>query len=234
MTYRELLEKHFNVSLCWRDVEDNECYRIEGMNNGLWTEDEVRIVRRTYEPIKEVDGSVCIVRDGVKVLLKAPADIESYSIRENVNELYEQAFKDCTRLTRLTVPYTINDFDLDRALANAPNKDKMEVVVYDWPYDCSISDELLRDIEDGYVDDMGFVYSKDKKRLLRAAPEVKEYRIPDGVEKIERLAFIGCRFETIHVPYTCKLELLSDEEYPIFGSERVVGDVVQWNKPYNK
>ncbi len=234
MTYKELLEKHFNVSLSWRDVDDNECYRIMGMNKGLWTEDEVKIVRRIFTPVIDKDGSVCIVRYGVKVLLQAPTDIENYIIREDVHELYEQAFKGCEKLKSLTVPYTINDFDLERALANAPNKEWMEVVVYDWPYDCSISDELLRDIEDGYVDDIGFVYSKDKKRLLRAAPEVKEYWIPEGVEKIERLSFNGCRFETIHVPYTCKLESLSDEEYPIFGSERVVGDVVQWNKPYNK
>lgn len=233
MTYREVLEENFNVSLSWRDVDDKESYRIVGMNKGLWTEDEVKIVRRTYTPITDKDGSMYIMRDGVKVLLKAPTESEDYCIKEDVNEIYELAFKDCEKLMSLIVPYTINDFDLDRALANAPNKDRIVVDVHDWPYDYHNFDEMLQDIEEGYVDDMGFVYSMDKKRLLRAAPKVGEYWIPEGVEKIERLAFIGCRFETLHVPYTCKLDLPSDEEYPLFGSERVAGDVVQWNKPYN-
>lgn len=234
MTYRELLEQHFNVSRRWRDLDDNECYRIVGLNKGLWTEDEVKIVRRTYEPITEQDGSVCIVRDGIKVLVKVPSDVESYSIREGVMEVDEQAFGECTKLRSLTVPYTVCEYDLEAALSHAPNKDRMVVTLHDWPHDCRISDELVRDIDEGFVDEQGFVYSKDRKRLLRAVAQVDEYFIPEGVEKIEQLAFNGCRFETLHVPYTCRLDELEEEEYPIFGSERVAGDVVQWSVPYDR
>ena len=234
MTYRELLEQNFNVSNRWRDIDDNECYRIVGMNKGLWTVDEMRIVRRTYEPIAEKDGSVTVVRDGIKVLVKAPSDVESYSIKEDVEEVAEQAFKECTQLRSLSVPYTISDYELSLSLENAPNKDKMVVAVHDWPHDCRISDEMVRDIDEGYTDEMGFVYSKDRKRLLRAAPKVDEYFIPEGVEKIERLAFNGCRFETVHVPYTCRMDNLAAGECPIFGSERVAGNAVYWTMPYSR
>lgn len=88
MTYRELWEKYFNVSLSWRDIDDNECYRIVDMNNGLWTEDEVKIVRSTYEPIKEVDGSECIVRglqvkscNGISLTISNFHSIPTYSLR---------------------------------------------------------------------------------------------------------------------------------------------------------
>ena len=76
------------------------------------------------------------------------------------------------------------------------------------------------------------MYSQDRKRLLRAAPIVDEYWIPEGVERIERLAFVGCSFETLHVPYTCRLDQVSEDDYPIFGSERVAGCVIEWDKPY--
>lgn len=52
------------------------------------------------------------------------------------------------------------------------------------------------------------------------------------MERIERLAFIGCLFETLHVPYTCRLDQVSEDDYPVFGSERVAGCVIEWDKPY--
>lgn len=193
----------------------------------------VRIDRTTYEPIAEEDESVYIVRDGIKKLVKVP-NVELYSIEEGVDEVSEAAFMDCTKLVSLTVPYTVSDYELDRALEHAPNKDRMVVTVYDWPKDCRISDEMVRDIDEGYTDEQGFVYSKDRKRLLRAASKFDEYFIPEGVERIERLAFNGCRFETLHVPYTCRLDKMAAKDCPIFGSDRVAGCVTQWEKPYSK
>lgn len=61
---------------------------------------------------------------------------------------------------------------------------------------------------------------------------VDEYFIMEGVEKIESLAFVGCRFETLYVPYTCRLDQVSEDDYPVFGSERVAGCVIEWDKPY--
>lgn len=47
----------------------------------------------------------------------------------------------------------------------------------------------------------------------------------DAVEKY-------CTFEELHIPYTCNLEKLPIEEYPIFGSERVQGLIYPWDRPY--
>ena len=190
---------------------------------------------KPYELITDEDGSVYIEdkeRGGIRTLVKVPSNVEGYSIREGIDELAEMVFAKCTKLVSLTVPYTVSDYELDRALEHAPNKDRMVVTVYDWPKDCRISDEMVRDIDGGYTDEQGFVYSKDRKRLLRAAPKFGEYWIAEGVERIERLAFNGCKYETIHVPYTCRLEDLPAEECPGWGSERVQGNVVFWHRPY--
>ena len=59
-----------------------------------------------------------------------------------------------------------------------------------------------------------------------------EYWIPEGVEKIERLAFDHCTFDTLHIPYTCNLDNLDDDDFPVFGSERAQGCFIIWDRPY--
>jgi hypothetical protein len=67
---------------------------------------------------------------------------------------------------------------------------------------------------------------------LKAAPEVGEYWIPETVEKIEKLAFVQCHYETLHIPYTCHLFDLPAEEWPVFGREDNQGCEVIWDRPY--
>ena len=95
------------------------------------------------------------------------------------------------------------------------------------------SEQLEKEIAEGYVDEYGFVYSQDRKRLLKAAPKVKEYWIPEGVEKIDRLAFHHCVFEDLHLPSTCRMEEWPSEEYPVFGNERIQGCIWPWEEPYS-
>ena len=230
-SYGEVLGENFPVVKRWWGIPEKLCFRIAGMSSDKWNEDLVTIERETFEPMNDDDGSVYIVRDGIKKLVKAP-NVESYSIKEGVVEVSEVAFKECTKLMSLSVPYTLSEYYLDEAMENMPNKDRVVVTLWDWPHDCRIGNEMVRDIDEGWTDEQGFTYSKDRKRLLRAAPKVEEYWIPEGVERIERLAFNGCRFGTLHVPYTCRLDLLPEEEYPIFGSERVAGCVIEWDRPY--
>ena len=75
------------------------------------------------------------------------------------------------------------------------------------------------------------MYSKDRKRLLKTANVGKNY-ISEGVESIDRLAFVHCVFKELNVPYTCDLQKVSADEAPIFGSELIQGDVIFWDKPY--
>ncbi len=78
------------------------------------------------------------------------------------------------------------------------------------------------------------MYSKDRKQLLKAPPKFKEYWIPEGVEKIDRLAFHHCFFEDLHIPYTCKMDDWPVEEWPVFGNERIQGSIWPWEKPYSE
>ena len=172
-----------------------------------------------------------------ETLLKVPSGVERFRIREGVTSIDEWAFDGCSQLREVDVPYTVTFFE-DGSLAenvcmqHAPEGLKLNL--WDWPYpeNCATSDKQKEEIANGCHDEQGFVYSRDGKRLLKAAKMVEEYWIPEGVERIERLAFIGCTFDTLHVPTSCSWELRPEAEWPIFGSDRVIGCIVFWERPY--
>ena len=172
-----------------------------------------------------------------QTLLKVPSGVVRFRIREGVWSIDEWAFDGCSQLREVDVPYTVTFFEdgilaEDACMQHAPEGLKLNL--WDWPYpeNCAVSEELLEEIANGCRDEHGFVYSRDGKRLLRAAERVEEYWIPEGVEHIERLAFIGCTFDTLHVPTSCSWENRPEAEWPIFGSERVIGCIVFWERPY--
>ena len=172
-----------------------------------------------------------------ETLLKVPPDVERFRIREGVTNIDEWAFYGCMWLKEVDVPFTVMFFENgrlaeDACMRHAPKG--LRLNLWDWPYpeNCIISDELEEEIANGYRDEQGFVYSRDGKRLLKSAERVEEYWIPESVEKIERLAFLGCKFDTLHVPRSCSWEFRSEEEWAIFGSERVIGCIVFWERPY--
>lgn len=191
----------------------------------------MEVTRNDYDMVTDEDGAVFVLVEVGRKLVKAP-NVSHYRIPESVQAVSPHAFQTCSRLKKLDVPYTINSYESN--LIEEECGSKVEVTVWDWPYDPHISEELRREIADGWADEYGFVYSRDRKRLLRAAPKVTEYWIPEGVERIERLAFLECSFETIHVPYTCQLQNLDEGEWPVFGSERVAGCVTEWDRPYSE
>ena len=74
------------------------------------------------------------------------------------------------------------------------------------------------------TDETGAVYAViENGRMLVKTPNVKRFRIPEGVEKIDRLAFHHCVFEDLHIPSTCKMEDWPVEEWPVWGNERIQG-----------
>ena len=92
----------------------------------------------------------------------------------------------------------------------------------------------MSDTEQLWMDSYGFIYSADGKRLLKGGNVEGAYWIPEGVEKIDRLAFVGCKYEDLHIPYTCKVNEWAMEEWPVYGSERVQGCIWPWEKPYSE
>ena len=233
LSYRHMLEDRMPVTSDSIGIEDGkevERMWLADMVDGKWVEDYVVIRRETYEVETDDAGAVFALIENGRMLVKAP-NVKHYCIPEDVYRIADNAFCGCPDLTDIDVPYCINDYEIENALEHSHKK--MHIHAWMWSYDNKRSEEVEKEIAEGWTDEYGFVYSQDRKRLLKAA-SVGSYRIPEGVEQIDRLAFVGCTFEELHIPYTCNLEKLSHDEWPIFGSERVHGIIYPWNKPYSQ
>lgn len=233
LDYKKMLEKHMSVLMNYVDVEDGhevERMWLASMVDGKWIEDYLVVKRDKYDTITDEDGAVFALIDNGRMLVKAP-NVKHYRIPESVFRVAHNAFLGCTELTDIDVPYNVSKYEIEKALEHSHSK--MHIHAWDWSYDNTRSTALEEEISKGWTDEHGFVYSQDRKRLLKAAT-VGTYWIPEGVESIDRLAFVGCTFNELHIPYTCNLEKLSVEEYPVFGSERVLGCIYPWDKPYSE
>ena len=234
LNYKKLLEDRMPVTFDSVGIEDgNEVERmwLADFVDGKWVEDYVVVRRDAYDIETDDEGAVFALILNGRMLVKAP-NVKYYRIPEDVYRIADHAFKDCQNLEELDVPYMINDYEISKALDLSGVHPKLHL--WDWAYDCTRSEELEKEIAEGWTDEHGFVYSQDRKRLLKAPTEWKEYWIPEGVEKIDRLAFIGCKYEDLHIPCTCKTEEWPIEECPVYGSERVQGCVWPWEKPYSE
>lgn len=233
MNYKEILEKSMPVVMDFVDVEDGhevERMWLADMVDRKWVEDYVVVRREAYDIVTEEDGTVFALIENGRMLVKAP-NVKYYRIPETVYRIADYAFKECPLLVELDVPYGVCEYEIDKSLKHCSHH--IEVRIWYWAYDNTRSEELEKEIADGWTDEYGFVYSKDRKRLLKAAT-VGTYKIPEGVEQIDRLAFVGCTFEELNIPYTCNLEKLPSEECPIFGNDRICGDIYPWDKPYSQ
>ena len=205
LNYKKMLEDRMPVTFDNVGIEDGkevERMWLADFVDGKWVEDYVEVRRETYDIEKDNDGAVFALILNGRMLVKAP-NVKYYRIPEDVYRIADYAFKECTELEELDVPYTINDYEIAKSFDHSCVHPKLHL--WDWAYDCTRSEELEKEIAEGWTDEQGFVYSQDCKRLLKAALEWKEYWIPEGVKKIVRLAFIGCKYEDLHIPYTCKV-----------------------------
>ena len=68
-------------------------------------------------------------------------------------------------------------------------------------------------------------------RLLKCA-DVKCYKIKEGTELVDKLAFIGCdKLDCLYIPYTCP-EQTFDAIEPIMGSPAIMPNMCFWDTPY--
>ena len=85
------------------------------------------------------------------------------------------------------------------------------------------------------MDGYGFIYSANGKRLLKGTSVEGAYWIPEGVEEIAPGALIGCKIDTLHVPYTAHVH---DCEQLVFSknveeNEELMPCVYFWPKSYS-
>lgn len=218
-------------SIGMEDGKETESLWLADFVDDKWVEDFMTVSRTTYDIETDETGATYAKIENGRMLVKAP-NVKRYRIPEDVYRIADHAFKDCPELEELDVPYLVDDYQIGKALKLCSRKFKVHL--WNWAYNNTRSEQQEKEIAEGWTDEQGFVYTHDRKQLLKAAPRVKEYWIPEGVEKIDRLAFDHCQFEDLHIPYTCNLENLPIEECPIFGNERVQGCIWPWDKPYSK
>ena len=233
LNYGQMLKNR--MSVVFDDIGIEEGEEVERMwlsdiIDGKFVEDYVVVRRSAYDIETDEAGAVLAKIENGRMLVKAP-NVAYYRIPEDVYRIADHAFKECKAMEELDVPYLVNDNEIDKALKRSGHQFKVHL--WNWSYGSTRSEQLEKEIAEGYVDEYGFVYSQDRKRLLKAAPKVKEYWIPEGVEKIDRLAFDHCVFEDLHIPSTCNLEALPLEECPVFGNERIQGCIWPWEEPYS-
>ena len=234
LNYKQMLEDRMPVTFDSVGIEEGqevERMWLADIIDGKFVEDYVVVRRSVYDIETDEAGAVFALIENGRMLVKAP-NVKRYRIPEDVYRIADHAFKDCAALEELDVPYLVDDYQIDKALKLGGRQFKVHL--WNWSYNGMRSEALEKEIAEGYVDEQGFVYSQDRKRLLKAAPKVKEYWIPEGVEKIDRLAFHHCIFEDLHIPSTCKMDEWPVEEWPVFGNERIQGCIWPWEKPYSE
>ena len=234
LNYKQMLKDRMPVTFDSVGIEEGqevERMWLADIIDGKFVEDYVVVRRSAYDIETDEAGAVFALIENGRMLVKAP-NVKCYRIPEDVYRIADYAFKDSAALEELDVPYLVDDYQIDKALKLGGRQFKVHL--WNWSYDGTRSEELEKEIAEGWTDEQGFVYSLDRKRLLKAAPKVKEYWIPEGVEKIDRLAFIGCKYEDLHIPYTCKMDDWPVDEWPVYGSDRVQGCIWPWEKPYSE
>jgi hypothetical protein len=231
MNYKKLLEDHMHVSMDDVGTEEGqevERLRLSDVIDGKYISDFIVVTREAYNIEKDDNGAVLAEIENGRMLVRVP-NVKHYRIPDDVYRIDDFAFKDCTILEVVDVPYLINDYEIDKAMEHCDARPKLRML--DWPYDHRRDEAVEKEIAEGWTDPHGFVYSQDRKRLLKAT-DAKVYWIPEGVESIDRLAFVGSHIDELHIPYTCNFQDLPLDECPIFGSERVHGCFIEWYRPY--
>ena len=119
-------------------------------------------------------------------------DVKHYCIKEGTLFISPTAACHCTQLKKLDIPvYMLFD---DKSLSEYPQG--LKVKVWDTHYDGSPIDvDTEVDDDTPVFDDYDVGYSKDGKVLRCCLHTFNEtrYEVPDGVERIDDLAFLACR-----------------------------------------
>ena len=102
------------------------------------------------EIVTDNDGTVLALIENGRMLVKAP-NVEKYRIPKDVYRIDVDAFSECTELKELDVPYNVGEYELEEALERC--KTKPCVRHWNWAYDSKRSEELERDIVQGWSDE---------------------------------------------------------------------------------
>ena len=149
-----------------------------------------------------------IIPDGVTAIGTWDEHVISYG-----NTLYGNTFSGCTSLKEIVIPDSVIKI-LDHAFSNCTSLESItigsgvESLGDEWIASCRRLENITVSPENKtYSSVDGVLFNKDKSELS-AYPignRRSSYTIPDGVEKVGKKAFYGCRYiETLIIPASVK------------------------------
>ena len=124
--------------------------------------------------------------------------VKRITIEEGIGEIWVDAFYGCESLEYIYFSKTV------QYNTTSEQHTKVSSISFDRCYSLK---EIVVDSENPYLKSVdGNLYSKDMKELIAYAPnnDKKSFTVPEGVEKIERVAFAYSNIESIVFPSTLK------------------------------
>ena len=170
------------------------------VNDVLYNKDKTAII--CYPASKE-DKSYSIL-DSVTVICGRAfsncKNLTSITIPNSVVKINSDAFEDCTSLESVSIPNSVTSigdaaFSGCITLANITIPNSVTEIDYSAFSGCtSLTAINVATGNQNYVSANGVLYNKDKTAIIcyPAGKKDKNYKIPDGVTEIGRIAFSGC------------------------------------------
>ena len=127
-------------------------------------------------------------------------NLKSITIPNSVTEMGRRAFSGCSSLIGIAIPNSVTEigkyaFDGCKSLTSITIPDGVTSIGDGAFYNCSSLTEIKVASENSnYVSVNGVLYNKDKTTIIcyPAGKKGNNYKIPDGVTKVDSSAFIGC------------------------------------------
>ena len=119
LNYKKILDKSMPVTFDSVGIEEGhevERMWLADLVDGKWVEDYVVVRRDTYEIVTDADGAIFALIENGRMLVNAP-NVKHYRIPESVYRIAEYAFRGCTEMTDIDVPYSVSKYEIEKALS---------------------------------------------------------------------------------------------------------------------
>lgn len=140
-------------------------------------------------------------------LIKAPKEIESYSIPLGTESICNVAFQNCEKLKFLYIPNTVKNigdaaFDRCYSLSAVTIPESVEYLGFNIFLNCELESVLI--LSKFFLEEKCMIYSEDGTHLLCYYGDNKNVSIKSGTVFIDDYAFCGANVRQVEIPETVK------------------------------
>ena len=179
-----------------------------------------KLEKITVSPQNEHYASIqgVLYDKSVTSLIRCPQKKKQISIPNGVTDIENDAFSDCTALSKITIPNsvtTIGDgaFDSCVTLSEITIPDSVKEIGY-YPFSrCRNLESINVSPDNEYYRSIGgILYDKDVATVIRCPQKTKKVNIPNTIAKLENSAFEGCTLlSDISIP--CSVESIGSRAF---------------------